>query len=69
MNCDWEIGYLDDEKLVLRHLRTGRLSPMIVFDSAEMHGWKVGDVICVEGAQHGHRVVQQQMGKGLMVGS
>jgi hypothetical protein len=65
MNCDWEVAYLDDQKLVLRHLRGKRLSPMIVFDYAEMDGWLDGDVICVDGTLHPARQTQKSMGMPL----
>lgn len=62
----WEIVYIDDEKLVLR-LMSGhrRCSPMIVYDSAEMFGWRKGDRIDVAGALHPEREVQKEMGEPL----
>jgi len=62
MTYDWEVAYVDDEKLVLRHARDKHFAPMIVCDSAQMYGWKVGDPIRVDGALHPRRELQKQMG-------
>ena len=51
-------------KIFVRRLTHGtrRLIPMIVFDSAELVGWQVGDLISTAGEIHPHREMQQKMG-------
>ena len=61
MGYDWKVAYWDDEKLVLRQVRDKRLAPMIVFEFAHMHGWKVGDSIDTTGEPHPHREMQKKM--------
>jgi len=66
MDYEWEIVYinLDDLQLVLRlSCGTRRLIPMVIFDTAHFHDWKLGDHIAVDGGDmSGNRDVQKQLG-------
>lgn len=66
MKYEWEIVYLDDEKLALRiNHGTRRLIPMIIFDSADMFEWKKGDLIAIESKPDGHREIEKATGISL----
>jgi hypothetical protein len=66
MDFEWEIAYinLDDLQLVLRLTHgTKRMIPMIIFDTGQMHDWKVGDRIDSNpGTMSQHRQMQKDMG-------
>lgn len=65
-DSDWEVVYIDLDalQLVLRHrVGDGRLMPMIIFDTADYHNWKVGDRVDVNpGPMSPVREIQKQMG-------
>jgi hypothetical protein len=66
MNFEWEIDYinLDDLQLVLRLTYGSKHTiPMIIFDTGQLQGWKVGDRIDANpGAMNPVRDMQKQMG-------
>jgi len=66
MDFEWEIAYinLDELQLVLRLTNgTKRTIPMIIFDTGQMHDWKVGDRIDSDpGAMSPYRQIQKDMG-------
>lgn len=63
MQYEWEVAYIDNGKIALR-LNHGsrRLIPMIISESASTDGWKVGDLIAIEGGRDEHREIQKAMG-------
>jgi hypothetical protein len=66
MNFEREIHYinLDDLQLVLRLTHGSKHTiPMIIFDTGQMQGWRVGDRIDSNpGAMSMHREIQKKMG-------
>jgi hypothetical protein len=67
MDFEWEIAYinLDELQLVLR-LRYGskHTIPMIIFDTGQMHDWRVGDPVDADpGPMSPYRQIQKDMGK------
>ena len=66
MDYEWEIAYIDLDalQLVLRLTHgSKRLIPMIIFDTGQMYGWKLGDRIDVTmTGMSPHREMQKTMG-------
>ena len=63
MEYEWQVAYIDNGKLALRLTHgSRRLIPMIISESASTDGWRVGDLISVEGERDEHREIQKAMG-------
>jgi hypothetical protein len=62
---EWEIEYMDMDacQMVLRlNYGTRRRIPIPIFDTGELFGWEVGDMVAMEGAPQPHREVEKAMG-------
>lgn len=62
---EWEIEYmnLDTCQMVLRlNHGTRRQIPIPIFDTGELFGWEVGDLVAMEGAPRPHREIEKTMG-------
>jgi hypothetical protein len=65
---EWEIEYVDLDacQMVLRldHGARRRI-PIQIFDTGELFGWELGDLIAMEGAPCPHREMEKAMGTPL----
>lgn len=67
-NFEWEIEYidLDDCRMVFRlNHGTRRRIPILIFDTGQLHGWSVGDLVAMDGAPQPQREMKKAMGMPL----
>lgn len=65
---EWEIEYIDLDRcrMVFRlNHGTRRRIPILIFDTGELYGWNVGDLVAMDGAPKQHRLIDKAMGLSL----
>lgn len=62
---EWKIEHMDmDACMMALRLNHGtrRRIPIPIFDTGELFGWDVGDLVAIEGAPRPHREMEKAMG-------